>query len=90
MTTKFSIGQEVWFMDDNEPTCMQISGIGISSKPTKYDITPGSDKYGNVLEWGEPTIRYEFWDVDGTYSKRMFEEYVFATKEELRKDVFGE
>lgn len=88
MTTKFSIGQKVWFMNNNQPTCMQVCKIDIQSIPTKYNDNE-DDNYGDVLEWSQPNIRYSFWDVDGVYGCE-WESKVFATKEELRKAVFGD
>ena len=89
MTTKFSIGQEVWFMSNDKPTCMQVCRIDIKSEPTKYNHNEG-ENYGDVLEWAKPTIHYDFWDCDSPYLKELCESEVFATKEELRKAVFGE
>ena len=88
MTTKFSIGQEVWFMLGTRPICMPISGIAIDSKPTKYDTT--KENYGEILEWAQPNIKYFFWDCDEQMADFKWERNVFATKEELRKHVFGE
>lgn len=88
MTTKFSIGQDVWFMHNNQPTCMRVCKIDIQSIPTKYNENEG-DNYGDVLEWSQPQIRYTFWDVD-EMSGCELESKIFATKEELQKAVFGE
>ena len=89
MDTKFSIGQKVWFMFGSHPECMTICKIEIQSTPTKYDTTE-SENYGEVLEWTEPQVIYSFWDCDGVLSERKRESEIFATKEELRKAVFGE
>ena len=89
MTTKFSIGQEVWFMHNNQPTCMPICGIAVDGRPTKYNHTNG-DNYGDILEWAQPSIKYFFWDCDEQMNGFQWESKVFATKEELKKAVFGE
>ena len=89
MTTKFSIGQEVWFMHNDRPIRMPICGIAIGSSPTKYNTTEG-DNYGEILEWKQPSIKYFFWDCDEQMSDFQWESQVFATKEELRNHVFGE
>ena len=89
MTTKFSIGQKVWFMLGTRPVCMPISGIAIDSKPTKYNTTAGAN-YGDILEWARPIVKYFFWDCDVQMNEFEWENNVFATKEELRKHVFGE
>ena len=88
MTTKFSIGQKVWCMKNNQPTCMRVCAIDIQSAPTKYNDNEG-DNYGDVLEWAQPQIRYSFWDVNEMCGCE-WESKVFATKEELQKAVFGE
>ena len=89
MTTKFNIGDYVWFMYGNKPTCMPICRITIHSEPEKYNSEPG-DNYGDILVWRAPSIRYSFWDCDGEMSETVWESRVFATKEELKKAVFGE
>ena len=88
MTTKFSIGQDVWFMNNNQPTCMRVCKIDIQSIPTKYNTNEG-DNYGDVLEWSQPNIRYAFWDCDGITTFSKWESEVFATKEDLGEYVFG-
>ena len=89
MTTKFSIGQDVWFMLNDKPTCMPVYRIDIQSMPTKYNTSEG-ENYGDILEWSQPNIRYAFWDCDGITTFSKWESEVFATKEELRKGVFDE
>lgn len=89
METKFSIGQKVWFMFNSTPICEPICRIEVVSKPTKYDESE-SDNYGEVLEWATPLIYYSFWDCDDEMSNSKHENEIFATKEELRKYVFGE
>ena len=98
---KFSIGQKVWFMLNDEPNCMPICHIDISSFPTEYDLEEeGSENFGNVLEWAEPAIRYSFWDSDNVLKHFQYgsnelsiywewESKVFATEAELCKAVFS-
>lgn len=83
MTTKFSIGQEVWFMHNDKPQCMPVCSIHIQSEPRMGSIR------GTVEGWKEPTIRYYFFDGcnETTYSE--YEEDVFATKDELRDAIFN-
>lgn len=89
MTTKFSIGDEVWFMRNNRPECMVICGIEAISAPAKYNTEEG-ELYGSIIDWKSPTIRYSFWDVDGVFSYKEYESGVYATKRELQEAVFGE
>lgn len=83
MTTKFKIGDTFWYMWFNQPTCEQVCAIKISSKPEKFDDN------GNIISWQKPTVRYAFWDVDAL-SDFINENLCYATKEELKKAVFGE
>ena len=53
MRTKFSIGDEVWFMRNNKPECMVICGIEAISAPAKYNTEEG-ELYGSIIEWKTP------------------------------------
>ena len=82
---KFSIGQKVWFMNGNEPICLPICRIEMSSRPKTY--AEEEEYYGEILEWEEPTIRYKFLNFNGD-SFLQYEEKIFATEVELCKAVF--
>ena len=47
MTTKFDIGEKVWFMFCNEPQHEKIKSIEIDKKSTIYTVTkPKTKDYG--------------------------------------------
>jgi len=83
MTTKFNIGDTIWFMWCNQPTSEQVSAIKVFCKPKEYD------EQGNIKNWSKPNVLYAYWDCDG-HSDFMNENCCYATKEELQKAVFGE
>lgn len=83
MQTKFSIGDTIWFMLCNKPTCGQVCSIQIIGLPEKFDDND------NIISWHKPTVRYAYWDVD-VRSDFIDETFCYATKEELKKAVFGE
>ena len=83
MTTKFSIGQKVWFMHDDKPQCMPVCSIYIKATPNKSIVR------GTIEGWREPNIRYAFWRGGAETTYTEYEEDVFATKEELCDAVFN-
>jgi len=77
--TKYNIGQEVWFMWDNRPTCQRIAAmevyVGKQVLPSYY-----------VEPYEIDAIKMEYSDV--IPYNRIFHEYqLFPTKEELLKSL---
>ena len=72
--TKYSIGQEVWFMENNKPRTMKVWDIVIEIK-TKFD---GQYEYGSY-------VRIYYHDF-GNHVK-IVESELFPTKEELLKNL---
>lgn len=78
---KFKIGQQIWFMFMDRPHCEQVCTIKIKAKPISGD--------GNLYEFGEPQVYYQYWDCDCP-SDDLSESDCYATKEELKAAVFGD
>ena len=87
---KFSIGQEVWYMCQNEP----ISGYVVKIVEEAY-YAEKADTIGNITttyKFDEVRICYFITDdeISVVHPDRVFEGAVFATEEELCKAVFSD
>lgn len=77
--TKYDIGQEVWFMWDNKPTCQKIAAmevyVGEKVLPSyyvePYEINPIKVVNSDIIP----------------YNRRFHEFRIFPTKEELLKSL---
>lgn len=76
--TKYDINKDVWIMSGNKPTSFKINQIRI--------ISTLVDK-GNYTCAIENTIEYRGYGSDAQWHN---EHNLFASKEELKKHVFGE
>lgn len=78
--TKYKIGQEVWYMEDNRPFCAPIVG---------YKISYGEGDFFGTFMAGEPkcVITYYVRKDKDSIGKIQEQSLLFPTKEELLKSL---